>query len=223
LGVAAIWQNAPAISLEAGCYDGLTTIAELKRHGDFGIGAFYQLNGELVALDGSFYRLTADSKAHPASDSDTVAFGMVTAFPDVDRLELPAGTGKDALTRFLDERLPSRNFFYAIRVEGVFDELATRSLPRQSKPFPPMAEVTKTQPTFAYERAEGAMAGFRAPDYTGHIAPPGDHLHFVSADRTFGGHVLSFAGAEATVSFAAIERQEIAYPLDGELAAAGLT
>jgi acetolactate decarboxylase len=223
VGVATIWQNAPAISLEAGCYEGLTTIAELKRHGDFGIGAFDQLDGELVAVDGVFYRLTADSKAHAAGDSDTVAFGMVTAFAGAERLELPAGTGKDALTGFLDERLPSRNFYYAIRVEGAFDTLATRSLPRQSKPFPPMAEVTKTQPTFVYERAEGTMAGFRAPAYVGHMAPPGDHLHFVSADRTVGGHVLSFAGAEATVAFAAIERQEIAYPLDGEFASAILT
>jgi acetolactate decarboxylase len=56
------------------------------------------------------------------------------------------------------------------------------------------------------------MVGFRAPSYVGRISPPRYHLHFVSRDRSYGGHVLAFTGCEAEIAFEQIERQEILYP-----------
>jgi acetolactate decarboxylase len=38
-----------------GLYDGVITYRDLKEHGDFGIGTFEGLDGEMVALDGNFY------------------------------------------------------------------------------------------------------------------------------------------------------------------------
>jgi acetolactate decarboxylase len=39
-------------ALLAGVYDGNVTIRELLRHGDFGLGTFNALDGEMLVLDG---------------------------------------------------------------------------------------------------------------------------------------------------------------------------
>ena len=207
-----IWQNAPAIWLENGFYEGLTTVAELKQHGDLGIGAFDHLDGEMIGVDGVFYRITGDAVAHVAADSDTLPFCMVTTFRRAGIYTLPLDMTADGMTPFMDDKLGSNNSFYSLRLDGVFQNVRTRCFPKQSKPFVPLAEVMKTQPEFFYERLEGTLVGFRHPSYVGHMTPPGDHFHLISADRTFGGHVMSFEGAEATLAVDRIERHEMTYP-----------
>lgn len=207
-----IWQNAPAIALESGCYDGLTPISELRQHGDLGIGAFDQLDGEMVAVDGVFYQVTGDATAHVPDESVTLPFCMVTKFGGRESHRLPPDVTADTLPAFADERIGTENLFYSYRIDGNFRSLALRCLPKQSKPFPPLAEVARDLPQFSYEVAEGTMVGFRAPAYVGNLAPPGFHLHFISADRRFGGHVLSFEGAAATITLERVERQEILFP-----------
>ena len=96
--------------------------------------------------------------------------------------------------------LPTPNIFYAIKIEGSFDYMKTRSVPRQEKPYPPLVEVTKNQPVFEFNDVEGTIVGFRCPAYVQEINVPGDHLHFVTDGRDGGGHVLEFKVEEATVS-----------------------
>ena len=207
-----IWQNSPSISLESGCFDGLSPVSELKEHGDLGIGAFDELNGEMTGVDGVFYRVAADASAHVAGDSETLAFCMVTRFEPTVSIDLPADMSEEALAPFMDGKLGTQNLFYSLRLDGVFKNVRTRCFPKQSKPYPTLKKVTEKQPEFSYESLEGTMVGFRAPTYVGHMTPPGYHLHLISADRTFGGHVMSFEGAEATIAAQRIERHEIDYP-----------
>jgi acetolactate decarboxylase len=207
-----IWQNAPAVALESGCYDGISPVAELKHQGDLGIGAFDQLNGEMTGVDGVFYRVLEDASAEPASDSDKLPFCMVTIFRPTVSYRLPPEMTEDALADFMDDKLGTKNFFYSLRLDGVFTNVHTRCFPKQRKPYPTLKEVMKTQPEFSYDRLEGTMVGFRAPSYVGHMTPPGYHLHLISADRSFGGHVMNFEGAEATISAERIDRHEIDYP-----------
>jgi len=76
----------------SGVYDGVLTYGSLKEYGDFGIGTFAGLDGEMVGLDGDFYQVKADGIAYPVSDSLETPFACVTFF-DVDREEqLPRGT-----------------------------------------------------------------------------------------------------------------------------------
>ncbi|MCK5739896.1 acetolactate decarboxylase, partial [bacterium] len=94
---------------------------------------------------------------------------------------------------------PSLNRFYAIQVHGTFSFIKTRSVPRQTEPYPPLAEVAKTQPEFEYEQTTGTLAGFRCPAFVKGINVPGYHLHFLSDDHQTGGHVLAFTLAHGTV------------------------
>ncbi|MDQ3963285.1 MAG: acetolactate decarboxylase [Actinomycetota bacterium] len=213
-----IWQNAPAIALESGCYDGLTPISELRQHGDLGIGAFDQLDGELVAVDGVFYQVTGDAAAHVPDDSVTLPFCQVTMFGGKESHNLPSEVTADTLLDLADGWMGTQNLYYSYRIDGSFRSLALRCLPKQSKPFPPLAEVAKDLPRFSYDVAEGTMVGFRAPVYVGNLSPPGFHLHFISADRRFGGHVLSFEGADATITLELVERQEILFPNSADFA-----
>lgn len=217
-----VWQNAPAIALENGCFDGLTTIAELKRHGDLGIGAFDQLDGEMVGVDGVFYQVTADAVAHVPADDVTLPFCMVTPFRPGPAHDLPAGVSSTDLPGVVDEVLGTPNLVFSLRIDGTFRGLRTRCLPRQVKPFPLLREVAKTQPEFAYDEIAGTMVGYRATGYGGRITPPGHHLHFIATDRSVGGHVLSFDAAEATLQVDRIDRQEIAFPTTADFIGARL-
>jgi acetolactate decarboxylase len=75
--------------------------------------------------------------------------------------------------------------------------MRTRSVPSQSKPYPPLQQVTQNQPEFAMQDVAGTIVGFRSPAYVKGINVPGYHLHFLSDDRSRGGHILNFEVAAA--------------------------
>jgi len=58
-----IYQTSTMAALLDGVYDGDVTFAEIAKHGDFGLGTFNQLDGEMVAVEGHFYHLRADGTA----------------------------------------------------------------------------------------------------------------------------------------------------------------
>ena len=104
------------------------------------------------------------------------------------------------LETFLDTVLPTENIFYAIKIDGTFSFMKTRSVPAQEKPYPPLAEVTPHQAVFEFENVEGTVIGFRCPDYVSGLNVSGYHLHFLTADRGEGGHVLELEIADAVAS-----------------------
>jgi acetolactate decarboxylase len=213
-----LWQNAPAIALESGCFQGITPVSELEKRGDFGVGAYHDLDGEMVGVDGVFYRVSADSRPHVPPEDDSLAFCMVCRFSPERRAHVEPGTSQEGLTAKIDELLGPPNVFAAIRFDGALDGLRTRCLPRQDPPYPPLSEAAANQPEYAYERIEGTIVGFRAPPYVGRLAPPGDHLHFISADRSVGGHVLGFRSLEGELALERHERHEVGYPIEGSFA-----
>jgi acetolactate decarboxylase len=183
-----------------GVYDGVMPFKTLKEYGDFGIGTFAGLDGEMVELDGDFYQVKADGKAYAVNDSMETPFAAVTFFDTDLRQSIPEGMDYAQLGEFLDGILPTSNIFYAIKIEGSFSYMKTRSVPGQEKPYPPLAEVTKNQPTFEFNNIEGTIVGFRCPAYVSGVNVPGYHLHFLTKNKDAGGHVLEFAVKEAEVS-----------------------
>ena len=47
-----------------GLYEGMTDFKTLQTYGDFGIGTFVGLDGEMISLDGRFYQVKADGIAY---------------------------------------------------------------------------------------------------------------------------------------------------------------
>lgn len=185
-----LYQISTIDALLQGVYDGVLSFRELKTHGDFGIGTLDGLDGEMLALDGNYYQIKTDGNAYPVSENMTTPFATVTNFEadESQRLEKPMNLTE--LEQYLDRDLPSENFFYAIRVNGNFSYLKARSVPKQEKPYPKLADAVSNQVIFEFENVSGTLVGFRTPDYAKGINVPGYHLHFITANRSAGGHVL---------------------------------
>ena len=185
-----LFQYSTIPALLAGLYDGEWSCGEIRQHGDLGLGTFDALDGEMVVLDGHVYRSTSTGKAVPASDTEKTPFACVTFFePDLVISNLTTG-GLQNLIATLDRHLPSPNVFYALRLDGDFGYVKTRSVPRQTKPYRLLTEIVKTQPTFEWQSVRGTLLGFRCPAFASELNVAGWHMHFLTADHTGGGHVL---------------------------------
>ncbi len=176
----------------AGTYDGTMTCGDLTRYGDFGIGTFDRLDGEMVILDGTVYQVRADGKVYRPHASVKTPFAVIVPFESDITRKLPAGTSFASLQKIIGEAASNKNLFAAVKVQGTFRFMKTRSVPAQSRPYPPLVEVTKTQAVFDLKNVVGTIVGFRSPPYVKGINVPGYHLHFISEDLKSGGHILDF-------------------------------
>ena len=183
-----------------GVYDGVMSFSDLEEYGDFGIGTFAGLDGEMLAFDGDFYQVKADGKAYVVSGGMETPFAAVTFFDTDLSRPVPEGIDYAQFEEFLGGILPTDNIFYAIRIDGTFSYMKTRSVPGQGKPYPPLAEVTKNQPIFEFNDVEGTVAGFRCPAYVSGVNVVGYHLHFLTETKDAGGHILEFVVDNAVVS-----------------------
>jgi acetolactate decarboxylase len=199
-----LFQTSTLQALLGGVYDGDLTYNELARHGDFGIGTFNALDGEMIALDGKFYQIRADGRAYPVNPSMKTPFAEVTFFKANQTYRLEKPLTYRQLTDYITTLLPSPNLLYAIRIEGFFPYVKTRSVPRQNKPYPPLVEVASRQPVFEFTQVKGVIVGFRYPQYLAAVNLAGYHCHFISADRQHGGHLLDCRVEGATVAVEAI-------------------
>ena len=190
--------------LTYGDYCGSVTVKELKQHGDIGIGTFDGLNGELIMLDGEAYRAAGDGNVELVSDRVTVPFSVVTFMDADERKDLKEISDFDALCSELDRMVEKRgkNRFYMIRIDGMFREVNVRSVYAQEGPYKRLAEVMETDQTFYdYENTEGTIVGLYCPPYMAALNAVGWHLHFISKDKTKGGHVLGLKIADAVLTW----------------------
>lgn len=196
-----LYQISTIDALLQGVYDGVLPVAELETHGDFGIGTFDGLEGEMLALDGNYYQIKTDGIAYPVSGKATTPFATVTSFEADENFRLEDPANLTELEASIDLKLPSENLFYAIRVDGNFSSVKARSVPRQEKPYPKLADAVSSQSVFEFENVSGTLIGFRTPGYVEGVNVPGYHLHFITADRSAGGHVLDLELKDGDVAF----------------------
>jgi acetolactate decarboxylase len=190
-----LFQASTIGALLEGAYDGDLSFSELAEHGDLGLGTLNGLDGEMIALDGRFYRADVDGAVGEVGGAEQTPFAVVTRFePAVDE-QVEGPLEHEVLLARLDELIPTGATSCAIRLDGHFDLVRARSVPRQSPPYRPLTEVVAEQHVFELRDVAGTMLGFRFPDYVEGIEVSGYHLHFISEDRTRGGHVLGSRAA----------------------------
>ena len=194
-----VFQTSTISALLERIYDGQTTIGELAKHGDFGLGTFNALDGEMTVLDGVFYQCRSDGHVYVAEPSAQTPFAVVMRFDPTVEIAVNNAMDFTTFTQALDNAVPSRNIFYAVRADGVFDNVKVRAVPRQQKPYPTMSEIVQDQPEYDHHKVAGSLVGFRFPDYTVGLNAPGYHLHFISNDGRVGGHVLEFSTRQVGV------------------------
>jgi acetolactate decarboxylase len=199
-----LYQVSTIDALLAGVYDGEISLKTLKNYGNFGIGTFDGLDGEMVFIDKVFYKIKSNGKVCKVSDDEKTPFASVCNFNYDFFFNLEKSADFKSLKEILNTKISNKNIFYAVKMNGDFEYVKTRSVPKQKKPYPELIEVTKNQPEFYTENIKGTIIGFYCPKFVKGVNVAGYHLHFLSEDNTFGGHVLEFKARNGYVEIDAI-------------------
>jgi len=185
-----LFQASTIAALLDGAYDGDVSFRELAEHGDHGLGTLNGLDGEMIALDGRFFRADIDGDINEIDERAKTPFAVVVPFATSVELSIDEPLDQEPLLARLDEQLPGGTTACALRLDGEFELVRARSVPRQRPPYRPLTEVVREQRVFELRDVRGTIVGFRFPDYSEGIEVSGYHLHFISDDRARGGHVL---------------------------------
>ena len=206
-----LFQVSTSGSLAEGVYAQAVTCAKLLEHGDFGLGTFTGLDGEMVVLDGVIYRVQGDGTVSRAAPDTGAPFAVVTRFsPSVDSLAGPFASLEE-LGRLCDGHRRSDNLFYAFRLDGVFSHVRTRAVSPPPKGGH-LLDAAKLQQEFDFHDAMGTLVGLYSPGFSGAFSIPGYHFHFLSDDRKQGGHVLDVAAASLRLQAEELSAFHLALP-----------
>src|SRR6202020_319091 len=123
-----LFQVSTSGALVQGVYERAVSSNLLLNYGDFGLGTFENLDGEMVALDGAICQVRSDGKVTKIEKDVGTPFAVVTHFvADQDQMIENASSFKD-LTKICDRYRDSDNLFYAFRIDGNFGHVHTRAM-----------------------------------------------------------------------------------------------
>ena len=190
-----LYQVSTSTALVEGIYQGAVRIGTLREHGDLGLGTFENLDGEMVVVDGRFFQVRSDGSVRECADDMLSPFAVVTRFVPDEAVTLRQCPDLSHLTARFDGLRHSDNVFFALRVDGHFEYVHTRAMCRTEEGVP-LVQAAAIQPEFEFHDVPGTLVGFWTPDYAQTLNVPGYHLHFLSADRNRGGHLLQCRGKD---------------------------
>ncbi len=218
-----LMQTSTIEALLGGVYGGHIALTELREYGDFGIGTFDRLDGEMVVHQGTVYQVRADGKVYLPPLSTTTPFAAVTFFGADQQVAIPGPLSLEELYAFIDRQAPNQNMIQAIEITGRFASIRTRSVPAQEKPYRPLVEIAREQPEFNYSEISGVLVGFRCPPFMARLNVPGYHLHFLDDERKVGGHLLDLNIESGTLKIDSTPRAMLIIPDEGNFAGADLS
>ena len=169
-------------------------VDELIQHGDTGLGTFEDVNGEMIVMDGHCYRADQFGNVTEVDPSTGIPFAAVARLYGNQQFQLndmPSFASiQTELTRKIEEVF-GLNSMHIVRIDGEFGKIDARSEgPYKSHHIRLKEILSHTQKSFIFENIRGSLVGVYFPDYMDGINMPGWHLHFLSEDRTKGGHVF---------------------------------
>jgi acetolactate decarboxylase len=206
-----VHQISTSAALVQGVYGGAVSSRTLLANGDFGLGTFEQLDGEMVVLDGNIYQVHGDGRVQRRQDDFRVPFAVVSRFQPEETFNINAVGRLNDLERACDPHRESDNLFYALRADGVFERMHTRAMKATSTATTLLA-AAQTQPEFHFHGIEGTLVCIWSPRYSRSFSVPGYHFHFISKDRTTGGHVLDCSANELRVGMQMLSEYKVQLP-----------
>jgi len=197
-------------------------VGQLLEQGDFGLGTFIDLDGEMVVLDGVCYQVEANGNVTLVESDRLIPFAVVTRFAHDFSRHFASLTGLHSLTEACNSFRQSNNIVYAFRIDGRFSSIKTRVM-RPVLSGTNLRTAAGGQAEFDLESQEGTLVGLWSPGFAGSFSVPGYHFHFLSKDRKVGGHVLDCAVAEAMISGCGLSDMHVALPETKEFLEADLS
>jgi len=209
-----LYQASTSAALVQGVLQGSISSAVLLGFGDFGVGTFEHLDGEMVILDGEIFQVCADHEIKQRSDEFKVPFAQVCWFDSPQTCSLLEITDLASLEKTCDLCRSSDNLFYAFRINAHFDSIHTRTV-KITEDGTSLESAGEGEVKFAWNDVPGTLVGFWSPSFTSSFSVPGYHFHFISDDRSKAGHVLDCSFKTAASRVQALTDYEVALPSSG--------
>lgn len=214
--ITTLYEHGTLASLMAGNFDGTVKVGDLLKHGSTGIGTFTGLDGEVIIINNDVYQAVSTGKVNHITDMNaTMPFASVHFPADQQELNLTDVDFAKLNGAFVKEH-QLNNVFAFLQLSGSFDHVKIRIAPKQEKPYPTLLQVAQKQPEFTRDHVSGTILGYYAPEIFGTITAAGWHLHFISDDRQFAGHLLEFNAAQLGGSFEVFDNLEQHLPVENK-------
>ena len=209
--------------LLSGRYDGVISIAELKKLGGMSIATMDRLDGEMQMIDGVVYQACSDGHVYLPNDDATIPFGTVAEFHAEQSVRLSDLPSYELFEEHLGKICPQENVPLAIHFTGNFRRMRVRTVARQERDGLGLAEAAKNEAVFDFADCSGDLVGFRLPGYVSGVNAPGWHLHFMDSGRRHGGHVVNFSLRDGELRFCHADDFQIRLPAPAALAGLDLS
>lgn len=187
-------------------FDGDLTIKELKTHGNFGLGTYNGVNGEMVVYDGKVFRILPSGEPKEVKDTELSPYTVVKFFKADTMFQLNYSMTLEELKGYISEMISDTSRPVAVKINGEYESAKTRTVEKQSKPYPTLQELIEKQIVFNFENIKGTAIGYWFPEYFEPVNFPGFHFHFLKDGASGGGHLLDCTISNVTV--------ELDYPDD---------
>lgn len=202
----------------SGYYEGEFLLSEVLSRGDFGLGTFNNLDGEMIVLDGQIYRAKTDGTSEKVTDlSEGTPSAIVTVFKTEQQIKFQ-NVSTDGLKKWIAENLNTEKKMYALKLSGIFTKVTARSQQKvTSRPFPPIEAIVDKMVYHELDEVSGTLVGFQLPPYLGLINYPGLHFHFVGDSRNpllYGGCAPQYELREGTLHIMEITSFSVDIPKD---------
>ncbi|SUN78697.1 alpha-acetolactate decarboxylase [Streptococcus macacae NCTC 11558] len=199
----------------AGLYDGSLTVGELLEYGDLGIGTLDSIDGELIVLDGKAYQAKGSGDkpkvVEVPKDMKVPYAAVIHHEAEVIFKQRFPMTDKELQNR-IESYYDGENLFRSIKIHGMFAKMHVRMIPRSTSDVK-FAEAATHQPEYTAEHIKGTIVGIWTPEIFHGVSVAGYHLHFISDDHTFGGHVMDYVITEGQVEVGAVDQLDQRFPV----------
>jgi acetolactate decarboxylase len=217
-----LFQVSTSGALVQGIYEHAVSSKFLLNYGDFGLGTFENLDGEMVVLDGAIYQARSDGTVLNIVDDVGTPFAVLTRFTADRDQRIEYASSFEEITTICDQLRDSDNLFYAFRIDGCFAHIHTRAMKATIDELP-LAKSATIQAEFDFTDVDGTLVGVWAPQFSSALNIVGYHFHFVSEDRMKGGHVLECSGKKLRVRVDRLNDFHLSLPETEEFLRADLT
>lgn len=177
--------------MRSGIYEGQHDVAHLTEKGNFGLGTYNLLDGEMIVKDGVFYRIRTDGNIEKADATSQSPFNSLTNFNADTTVSFGFSGTLNELQKYIVSLLPSKNLPYAVQVKLTLKTIIAGGAEKIARTDTTgLAALMKKRPLYEGKNITGTMIGFYNPAYMSTIDLSPFHFHFISDDKRFGGHLV---------------------------------
>lgn len=209
-----VYQHSIPAYLLRGQYGAVVTVKQAKQEGvNLGIGAGVNL-GELIVVDGKFYLADPHGKLSQLKDSNSACFLTGVNFIPQQAYTFSHVTSLNNLQDLIESKISTSNSnsFYAVKVIANHANITARSENFNHVPYTPINEwIKNNQNVFSLKNIPVTLVMFRTPHDLSQLNLK-YHAHFISNNKTIGGHVFNFSASNVTIQIAQFDKVMIYLP-----------